>query len=80
MTGVQTCALPICRIVEQGSHAELLALGGHYAALWKHQSGGFLALDIPEPALASIDDGAVDDERAAAQTEPGTDDQPAVRA
>jgi ATP-binding cassette subfamily B multidrug efflux pump len=30
------------RIVEQGSHAELLALGGHYAALWAHQSGGFL--------------------------------------
>lgn len=30
------------RIVEQGSHAELLALRGHYAALWAHQSGGFL--------------------------------------
>jgi ATP-binding cassette, subfamily B, multidrug efflux pump len=31
------------RIVEQGSHAELLALNGHYAKLWAHQSGGFLA-------------------------------------
>ena len=33
------------RIVETGSHAELLAkgaAGGHYAALWAHQSGGFL--------------------------------------
>jgi ATP-binding cassette subfamily B multidrug efflux pump len=30
------------RIVEQGSHQELLALGGHYARLWQHQSGGFL--------------------------------------
>ncbi|GAB4035033.1 MAG: ABC transporter ATP-binding protein [Rubrivivax sp.] len=30
------------RIVETGTHAELLALGGHYAALWAHQSGGFL--------------------------------------
>jgi ATP-binding cassette subfamily B multidrug efflux pump len=30
-------------IVEQGTHTELLALGGHYAALWAHQSGGFLA-------------------------------------
>jgi len=31
------------RIVEQGTHDELLRLGGHYALLWKHQSGGFLA-------------------------------------
>ncbi|MEO6896025.1 MAG: ABC transporter ATP-binding protein [Caldimonas sp.] len=30
------------RIVEQGTHDELLRLGGHYAMLWKHQSGGFL--------------------------------------
>ena len=30
------------RIVEQGTHAELLAAGGIYARLWAHQSGGFL--------------------------------------
>jgi ATP-binding cassette subfamily B multidrug efflux pump len=30
------------RIAEQGTHAELLRLGGHYAALWRRQSGGFL--------------------------------------
>jgi ATP-binding cassette subfamily B multidrug efflux pump len=30
------------RIAEQGSHAELLRLDGHYAALWRRQSGGFL--------------------------------------
>ncbi len=29
-------------IAEQGTHAELLATGGEYAKLWRHQSGGFL--------------------------------------
>ena len=30
------------RIVEQGTHDQLLRLNGHYAALWQRQSGGFL--------------------------------------
>jgi ATP-binding cassette, subfamily B, multidrug efflux pump len=30
------------RIVEQGTHQQLMRLGGHYAALWRRQSGGFL--------------------------------------
>ncbi|HEX6887933.1 MAG TPA: ABC transporter ATP-binding protein [Candidatus Nanopelagicales bacterium] len=30
------------RVVEQGTHAGLLAAGGVYAGLWTHQSGGFL--------------------------------------
>ncbi len=35
------------KIIEQGSHQELLAKGGHYAHLWKMQAGGFLP-DRPE--------------------------------
>jgi ATP-binding cassette subfamily B protein len=30
------------RVVEEGSHAELLTRGGGYAQLWQRQSGGFL--------------------------------------
>ena len=30
------------RIVEEGTHAQLLSQGGVYARLWGHQSGGFL--------------------------------------
>ncbi|MEO6012806.1 MAG: ABC transporter ATP-binding protein [Devosia sp.] len=33
------------RIVEEGTHAQLLSTGGHYAQLWERQSGGFLDLD-----------------------------------
>ncbi|MDP2610425.1 MULTISPECIES: ABC transporter ATP-binding protein [unclassified Oceanobacter] len=33
------------RIVEQGSHQQLLAQGGIYAQLWAHQTGGFIGED-----------------------------------
>jgi ATP-binding cassette, subfamily B, multidrug efflux pump len=36
------------RIVEQGTHRELLAAGGIYARLWEHQSGGFLGNEEDE--------------------------------
>ncbi|WP_371377527.1 ABC transporter ATP-binding protein [Thalassotalea aquiviva] len=33
------------KIVEQGSHADLLKRGGIYAQLWQHQTGGFLGVE-----------------------------------
>lgn len=33
------------RIVEQGTHQELVESGGIYAQLWAHQSGGFIGTD-----------------------------------
>jgi ATP-binding cassette subfamily B multidrug efflux pump len=38
------------RIVEEGTHAELLKRGGIYAQLWNRQSGGFIARDTAEAA------------------------------
>ncbi|TPL02044.1 MULTISPECIES: ABC transporter ATP-binding protein [unclassified Mesorhizobium] len=35
------------RIIEEGSHEELVAKGGLYAQLWQRQSGGFLLDDAP---------------------------------
>jgi ATP-binding cassette, subfamily B, multidrug efflux pump len=36
------------RIVEQGTHQQLLATGGLYAKLWERQSGGFLAEQLDD--------------------------------
>ncbi|MEQ1405150.1 ABC transporter ATP-binding protein [Neorhizobium sp. Rsf11] len=36
------------RIIEEGSHDELIARGGLYAELWARQSGGFLAADAAQ--------------------------------
>ncbi|MBU2879549.1 MULTISPECIES: ABC transporter ATP-binding protein [Aliiglaciecola] len=33
------------KIVESGSHSELLAKNGIYAKLWSHQTGGFIGVD-----------------------------------
>ena len=33
------------KIIEQGSHQELLALEGIYAKLWRHQTGGFIGFE-----------------------------------
>ncbi|MBI1217055.1 MAG: ATP-binding cassette domain-containing protein [Rhodobacteraceae bacterium] len=37
-------------IVEDGTHAALLASGGLYARLWNRQSGGFIGIDLKEEA------------------------------
>ncbi|STQ42502.1 Iron import ATP-binding/permease protein IrtA [Ewingella americana] len=33
------------KIVEAGTHAELLVHNGLYARLWQHQTGGFVGTD-----------------------------------
>jgi ATP-binding cassette subfamily B multidrug efflux pump len=40
------------RIVEDGTHDELVALGGLYSRLWKRQSGGFLFHEDQERSAA----------------------------
>lgn len=42
------------RVVETGSHGELVDHGGIYAALWARQSGGFLADDTEEAATETV--------------------------
>src|SRR4051812_4980422 len=68
------------RIVEQGSHDELLRLGGHYARLWRHQSGGFLAHEIvkTDTALEPLEDAEPDEKKIEPASEAGTDDQPVL--
>ena len=42
------------RIIEQGTHQELVDNNGIYAQLWAHQTGGFLGLDTDENEEVAI--------------------------
>jgi ATP-binding cassette subfamily B multidrug efflux pump len=69
------------RVVETGTHRELLARRGHYEKLWRHQSGGFLAhgavthetaTELPE------DEEGPKDEQDDEMTTPSTDHAPVI--
>ncbi|MEH2139512.1 ABC transporter ATP-binding protein [Nostoc sp.] len=42
------------RIIEDGSHTKLLALGGAYHRLWKMQAGGFLPENLGEERIHEV--------------------------
>ena len=44
------------RVIEEGSHEELVARSGLYAQLWERQSGGFLLHDDPAETTAAADE------------------------
>jgi len=46
------------KVVEQGTHAELLAAGGQYARLWERQSGGFINPDDTDEKIGVAASGA----------------------
>ncbi|WTW99547.1 ABC transporter ATP-binding protein/permease [Streptomycetaceae bacterium NBC_01309] len=64
-------------VVEQGTHAELLARRGTYAKLWRHQSGGFL--DEAKDIGAGHAEHAEDPKDAEGAEDTGVDGVPELR-
>ncbi len=52
------------RIVEEGTHDDLVARGGLYAQLWQRQSGGFLPHDEMLPAAGEVAAGTMKEQAA----------------
>jgi ATP-binding cassette subfamily B multidrug efflux pump len=52
------------RIIEEGSHEELVARRGLYSQLWERQSGGFLPHDEFAESISAEADGTVKDQAA----------------
>jgi ATP-binding cassette subfamily B protein len=67
------------RVVEDGSHAELLARNGAYHKLWSRQAGGFVLDDGAGDRAAEVDDAELVDAQETPEEVIGHDRNPKGR-